>query len=228
MIARCNNSACGFCGHYWRKSHWCYLWVSHATSKAQILWKRSNSPWDKKPPTCQHHCTKYNQQPKHIITQDYIDLNDDPLIQHQCNLHSRAHLIADSIILPLVHYQHGHLPNAIIHQPQPLQHYIANAHQMCHAIINEIMRTSLEYRKLTKWEKYSNVWVKDFCKWIRLPGTGHLGCEWNQHLYFIPCSHMGALLLTIGIKNRGPTTQDWQLEEIESIIHGRWPHLLLN
>ena len=77
-----------------------------------------------------------NQHHPHIITQDDTDSDDKATIQHQYNLYARAHLIADSIIPPLVHDQHGH---------------------MCNSIIGKIMGTPLEYRQLIKQEKYRDV-----------------------------------------------------------------------
>ena len=90
--------------------------------------------------------------------------------QHHCNLWSRAHLIADSVVQSLVPALPLHLTNAIIHQTLPLQQAIANTHQMCNATVDETMGTPLEYRHLIKWDK-KEVWVTPFAN--ELPITRH-------------------------------------------------------
>ena len=94
-----------------------------------------------------------NLRQPHIITQDDTELENTPPQQHQCNLQSRAHLIADSVVPLCVPALHLHLTNVITHQPQLKQHSIALTYNMCIAIIAETMGTPLEYRQLIKQDK---------------------------------------------------------------------------
>ena len=176
----------------------CKLFVNDTTmvpTKTIVVAKPAQVPEDTKPliitPLMQTGIQGMNtpQQIKqlHMITQDDTSIAQSTLAQHSYNLHSCAHLIANSVVMqPTANWKCYAFANTIIQHSKTMQKVEFIPQHLCYVIINDETGKQLVFWHLIKLAKYKNVWIHSFVNELGRLKHGIHDIKGTNKIKFIP------------------------------------------